>query len=119
MTARRLAKAIVSVMAGALVIAGLAAPPAFAAGEGTSESKSLADMKTVTLEVDNMYCASCPFIVERSLERVPGVREVTISFEEKEAVVTFDPAVSDVTALISATTEAGYPARLAQGEAER
>ncbi|MGQ0485880.1 MAG: mercury resistance system periplasmic binding protein MerP [Hyphomicrobiales bacterium] len=65
--------------------------------------------KTVTLAVENMTCVSCPFIVKESLSAVPGVENVEVSFENKTAVVTFDDAKTDVTALIKATTEAGYP----------
>lgn len=65
--------------------------------------------KTVTLAVQNMYCADCPFIVKKSLERVPGVAAATVSFKDKTATITYDDSKTDVTALTAATTEAGYP----------
>jgi periplasmic mercuric ion binding protein len=37
-----------------------------------------------------------------------------VSFDKKEAVVTFGDAKTDVTTLIEATTDAGYPSRVAQ-----
>ena len=72
---------------------------------------AMAGERTVTLRVDNMYCPTCPFIVQRSLEKVAGVLEVKVSYEEKTAVVTFDESETDVGALTAATTEAGYPSR--------
>ncbi len=69
--------------------------------------------KTVTLKVDNMYCPSCPYIVRQALMRTPGVIAATVSLRDKQAVVTFDSTKTDVAALIAATTEAGYPSRLA------
>ena len=40
--------------------------------------------RTVTLAVQNMYCANCPFLVKKSLEAVPGVAKVTVSYEDKD-----------------------------------
>ena len=65
--------------------------------------------KTITLAVSNMDCADCPYIVKKSLERVPGVARVTVSFKDKTAVVTFDDARVPVKSLTDATTNAGYP----------
>jgi mercuric ion binding protein len=72
-------------------------------------SAAFAGEKTITLAVQNMYCATCPFIVKRSLERVPGVAKATVSFKDKAAVVTYDDSKANVTALTTATTKAGYP----------
>jgi mercuric ion binding protein len=69
----------------------------------------MAGERTVTLAVQNMYCADCPFIVRKSLEAVPGVSKAVVSYKEKTAVVTYDDAKADVTALTRATGEAGYP----------
>lgn len=65
--------------------------------------------KTVTLVVKNMYCAACPHTVKASLQAVQGVSKVTVSYKDKTAVVTFDDAKTDVEALTTATTHAGYP----------
>jgi len=43
---------------------------------------------------------------------VPGVAKAIVSYEDKTAVVTFDDAKTAVPALISATTNAGYPSAL-------
>jgi mercuric ion binding protein len=72
-------------------------------------STAFAAEKTVTLAVQNMYCADCPFIVKKSLEGVPGVAKVAVSFKDKTATVTYDDARTDVRALSAATTNAGYP----------
>ena len=74
-----------------------------------ASSSALAAEKTVTLAVQNMSCAACPYTVKASLEAVPGVSKVVVSFKEKTAVVTYDDEKSDLTALTTATTNAGYP----------
>jgi mercuric ion binding protein len=74
-----------------------------------ASSAALAGEKTVTLAVQNMYCSACPFTVKSSLEAVPGVAKVVVSYADKTAVVTFDDAKTALPALITATTNAGYP----------
>ena len=69
--------------------------------------------QTVKLAVTNMTCASCPYIVEKSLSAISGVLKVAVSFPQKSAVVTFDDQKTSVEALTAATTTAGYPSKLA------
>lgn len=73
----------------------------------------LAAEKTITLKVDNMYCASCAPIVKKSLQQVLGVSQVAVSQQLNTATVTYDDAKASVEALIAATRNAGYPSRLA------
>jgi mercuric ion binding protein len=72
-------------------------------------SPGFAAERTVTLAVQNMFCADCPFVVRKSLEAVPGVAKVAVSFKDKTAIVTYDDAKADVKRLTDATTNAGYP----------
>ena len=75
-----------------------------------TSSAAFAAEKTVALAVNNMYCADCPYIVKKSLESVPGVAKVAVSF--KTATVTYDDSKADLRALTTATTNAGYPSAL-------
>ncbi|KWV56628.1 mercuric transport protein periplasmic component [Bradyrhizobium macuxiense] len=74
-----------------------------------ASSSAFAAEKTVTLAVRNMDCAACPHTVKASLQAVPGVTQVAVSFREKTAVVSYDDGKADLKALTSATTNAGYP----------
>lgn len=74
-----------------------------------ASATAFAAEKTVILAVSNMYCADCPFIVKKSLERIPGVAKVAVSFKDKTAIVTYDDNKADVKGLTTATTNAGYP----------
>jgi len=80
-------------------------PPAAAA--------EAAATKTATLAVENMTCTACPITVRKALEKIPGVAKVKVDFDTKTATVTFDPAKTKVEDLTRATTEAGYPSKLA------
>ena len=82
---------------------------AFIGGSLLISSAAFAGEKTVTLAVQNMDCAACPFTVKSSLQAVPGVAKAVVSFADKTAVVTFDDTKTAVPALITATTNAGYP----------
>ena len=66
--------------------------------------------RTVTFAVDNMTCATCPYIVKTTMAAVPGVTNVTVSFEAKTATVTFDDAKTNADAIGVASMNAGYPA---------
>jgi mercuric ion binding protein len=72
-------------------------------------SAASAAEKTITLAVQHMTCATCPGTVKASLQSVPGVSNVVVSFEDKTAVVTYDDSKAGVDALVKATTNAGYP----------
>ncbi|MCY1370042.1 Mercuric transport protein periplasmic component [compost metagenome] len=68
--------------------------------------------KTVTLDVQNMTCGTCPITVKKSLEKVAGVSTVKVDYDTKTATVTYDPDKSQPQALTTATTNAGYPSTI-------
>ena len=49
----------------------------------TAAPMAFAAEQTITLAVSNMDCADCPFIVQKSLERVPGVAKVAVSLRTR------------------------------------
>ncbi|HLG99294.1 MAG TPA: mercury resistance system periplasmic binding protein MerP [Bryobacteraceae bacterium] len=73
-----------------------------------------ATARIVTLNVSKMTCAACPITVKKALEKVPGVSKVEVSFEKKQAQVTFDDAKTNTDALLKATRDAGYPSEVAK-----
>jgi len=76
---------------------------------GALSTPAWAATKTVTLSAPGMTCAACPITVKTALSRVAGVERAQVSFEKREAVVTFDDAKTTVEALTKATAGAGYP----------
>ena len=77
---------------------------------------ALAAPKTVTLSVPGMSCSACPITVKKALQNVAGIEKVAVTFEPKEAVVTFDDSKTTVDKLREATTKAGYPSVLKEGK---
>ncbi len=75
-------------------------------------TSAFAGEQTVTLEVDGMTCASCPYIVKETLAAVDGVAAVEVSFADQSAVVTYDDSLTEVATLTEATTNMGFPSSL-------
>jgi mercuric ion binding protein len=73
---------------------------------------AIAADRTITLSVKNIYCAACPSIVKASLQAVPGVAKVAVSYKDRTVTITYDDAKADLDQLTSATTKAGYPSAL-------
>jgi mercuric ion binding protein len=71
----------------------------------------------VTLSVPDMTCSACPITVKLALNRVDGVSQVSVSYPDREAVVTFDDALTSIEALTKATSDAGYPSTPTASEA--
>ncbi|EPA99452.1 mercury resistance system periplasmic binding protein MerP [Pseudomonas sp. G5(2012)] len=85
-----------------LALATLVATPVWAA------------IQTVTLSVPGMTCAACPITVKKALTKVDGVTKAEVSFENREAIVTFDDTKTNAPALTKATEDAGYPSNINQ-----
>ncbi len=68
--------------------------------------------QTATLAVEKMYCALCPLTVTKAIEQVEGVSAVRVSFDRKEAVVTFEDSITSLRDIAAASTNAGYPAHV-------
>ena len=68
--------------------------------------------REVTLDVANMSCPACPYIIEQSLRNLQGVHAVEVSYEEKTARVVFDDAVTTLEVLREATAALGFPSTL-------
>lgn len=71
-----------------------------------------ASEKLVTLAVDHMTCASCPYIVRESLAATPGVKAVAVTFETQSAVVLYEDTVTSPEVLMKITADAGYPSKV-------
>ncbi len=67
------------------------------------------------LAVSGMHCASCVGNIERALQAVDGVVSATANLATESARVRYNPAATDVQALLSAIEAAGYEARERSG----
>ncbi len=86
-----------------------AAVPVSALDDGSYEARVV---------VDGLRCASCVWVVERVLERTPGVRHANVSYATGRATLRWDPAATDLPALAHRIAALGYHPR-ALGEEPR
>ena len=76
------------------------------ASEVTSRTNEVAR----TFAVENMTCPACPFTVKKAMARVEGVKSVVVDFDAKTATAVFDPTVTTVQEIATASANVGYPA---------
>lgn len=65
-------------------------------------------MKRIVFQIDGMYCMGCAQVVKALIEREAGVKHATVSFEEREARVLYDPQSITDAQLITVIERPGY-----------
>jgi len=86
--------------------------PVFSNPALSATSQVTQQLKSVTLDVQNMTCAMCKITIRKALEKVAGVKNATVDFNKKTVTIQFDPKRTSVQDLINATTNVGYPASI-------
>lgn len=66
--------------------------------------------KRLSLSLSGMHCSSCANIIEKSLKKVPGVKQANVNFAAEKASIVFDGSISDSKMMIAAIKGAGYGA---------
>ena len=99
-------------IAGGALLLGL---PGLIAGASTASAgfagTPAAHMRVAKFAIANMTCATCPITVKKAMQRVTGVRSVSVDFGSKTATVAFDPTKANLTVIAAASTNAGFPAK--------
>ncbi len=68
----------------------------------------------VILNISKMTCAGCAGRSEKALRSVPGVLSADVNLALETASVHYVPGQVDVAAIAKASTDAGYPAKVAE-----
>ena len=71
----------------------------------------------IVISVSNMSCVSCVGRVERALLQVPGVTRADVNLASDTATVTFVEGAVSAHDILTASTQAGYVAKLSSQEA--
>jgi mercuric ion binding protein len=74
-----------------------------------------ASPQTAVLDLQNMTCSMCSITIRKALERVPGVIDARVDYDHKTAIVKYNPEQANPSALVKATTNAGFPSKLHNG----
>lgn len=67
-------------------------------------------MKTTILDIEGMHCEGCANTIEALLGRVPGVRKVEASFDDKRARILHDREQAPVPDLVATIARGGFKA---------
>lgn len=70
----------------------------------------LQDQKRIQLSLSGMHCTSCALIIEKSLNKVSGVKEAHVNFAAEKALITFDESLVKKESFIDAVKKTGYSA---------
>ncbi|HKR59694.1 MAG TPA: mercuric transporter MerT family protein [Pyrinomonadaceae bacterium] len=65
-----------------------------------------------TFKVSGMTCAGCETTIRLALERTSGVQDAEVSYDRGEAVVGYDPTLTNTDKLRAAINETGYTCEL-------
>lgn len=74
--------------------------------QGASENEE----KEAALLIEGMTCAACVWLVEQSLSRLPGVREVMLNYDTRRARVRWDECTIRLSQILAAVAALGYRA---------
>lgn len=66
------------------------------------------DKKDVTIPIEGMTCAACSRAVEKALEKVDGVSQVSVNLATNRAKVEYDPTQVRLSQLNESIVKAGY-----------
>jgi len=66
------------------------------------------EIKTLTLPVEGMTCASCVARVEKALKKSEGVSSVNVNFATEKVTLSFDNKATDLNKLTTVVEDAGY-----------
>jgi len=77
------------------------------------------DIKNQKFNISGMHCASCALIIEDNLKKLPGIKNVNVSFATQKAKVEYVDNQCDNEKIIAAVKKSGYQASLmAENEEE-
>ena len=68
------------------------------------------ELRTATLAINGMTCASCPLTVKKVLKKQPGVSDASVDYKLQIAQVKFDPEKIQPEQLAKAVSDYGFPA---------
>ena len=65
-------------------------------------------MKEIKLKIEGMHCTGCSNRLEKVLNNTVGVEKAIVSFEEKQAIITYNESQIDLTQIKEAIEGAGF-----------
>jgi Cu+-exporting ATPase len=79
------------------------------AGYSAQEDKG-DTVREVNIPISGMTCASCAKAIERSINKLPGIKEANVNFAIEKAKVVYDSSSTRISEIKDTITKAGYKA---------
>ncbi len=67
-------------------------------------------MKKLTLGIEGMHCGGCVEIVQHVIEQQDGIKGCTVSLEDRQARIAYDPERISADQIAQSVQGAGYTA---------
>ena len=67
-------------------------------------------METERIAIEGMHCANCSALIQKMVGRMDGVESCTVNLAANNGEVVFDPAFTDMPAIIRTISDLGYGA---------
>ena len=82
-------------------------------------SQDVSRDQLAVIRIEGMHCHKCELAIQRALTNQPGVHEVEVDFNSRQASVLFDRGAVTVGQLMEAINQTGYHATgFTQGQAD-
>ena len=65
-------------------------------------------MKEIKLNIEGMHCTGCSSRLEKVLNNTDGVESATVSFEKKQAIITYNESQTDIEQIKQVIIDAGF-----------
>ena len=60
------------------------------------------------LKIEGMHCTGCSSRLEKVLNNTDGVESATVSFEKKQAIITYNESQTDIEQIKQIIQDAGF-----------
>lgn len=67
-------------------------------------------MKKLTLGIEGMHCGGCVEVVQHVIEQLDGIKGCTVSLDERQARIAYDPDQISPNQIVESVNGAGYKA---------
>ena len=65
-------------------------------------------MKEIKLKIEGMHCTGCSSRLEKVWNNTDGVESATVSFEKKQAIITYNESQTDIEQIKQIIQDAGF-----------
>ena len=65
-------------------------------------------MKEIKLKIEGMHCTGCSSRLEKVLNNTDGVESATVSFEKKQAIITYNESQTDIEHIKQIIQDTGF-----------